>query len=1451
MTEHTKKLQFLASTTMSSIPLITIIITTILIFFSSSFIYSFQLPLEDPNDHFKVTLTNNSPIQRTTNTYFINNGNRPFQFRFNIKPPPFYSTFPSGYLSNLSIKGCGIPLDFTKLFNYTSIATSSNLDKFNNFICTTNYNVPSLEFFVNISPLNTTNNLFPLGVFRFPIFFTPSLIGLPKPIVMLELHIVSEETLQKLYNMNNVSNLSVDFIMPNPKQGFFGPKNDSNTNTNIVSPMSVDNFNHIEMTSDINELISNRPYLLRHNYRPPTAATTASSLTNIDVNSYKRTLSQINDSPPPPAADIIDPITDNPYIPSNNPIYVTAKFNAPFINGLKPGQNPYLFIWQLSKIDPVTMMESDEYLQKNNFQTPPTQNALQKSILGLSVDRKMDVNFIWRLSVTIFTSFNEFIYRKESYYSTPPDIQPVQSLIGGLLLPLISVSPPIGKQLDLFTFSCSALYFNNIFRDGSVKKADVEISFAITKDDIGDLQKINLSNLFERVMKITPFSKNFTQNAILPSSVPIEVVRKVINLNLLTNDNYKLNILMLVKDINFGTLKVFQLNRGVVVASIEPNIILNLLKTKLVNLYTLKSVTRGVLQDPNIEFKLDLLKTVLKQLQNYIDNDLNKDDEESINDITLIFEELTRNITTQGVGDSADVLQRTILKFISIINSNIKETLPNSNNLNNGIMFNSMLPITMRYPSILRKIIDTLTNIQKFSNNNNNIKIIKIIKQLTASCAGSMYPQEEKTWTSDTFYYKMKKDYAMNLNSSMMNAEDLNNVNLPSELPNSMYNSSSSSEDIYGMELISYLENPIANSSVNSTTFISNVVSNVISFTMTYDSGDSVTLQNLTDPIILQYTINNENLSKNNLTNFEKNYKCKYYDEDLDIWRTDGCSLSSIVTNNTFTTIYCKCNHTTLFAAFEEFTDTSKLTKEEKTNYTILWSFEIFVGSCFIIISLIILILTIIFRKKQPLKSKFIVPILGMITIIFDSLFTYIIKNIVNFIMLYNSSIFTKELNIIIYISVTITSLCFCTTVLTFLIQVIRYHLLRNLYLFMPSTIQSIEEFKKDKRLKTLRFLTSKLFYILCVLLILFIVLSYFVTVSVIRIVNLELNLSLISPNSYTIIMSAFMGFILVITLILTFTIFIIDFIYHGCLQKEEEENSTNQNNDISTVDNNNNNNTIKSLKKFNLQNLKLPKSNIFKKFFIQQDPLIFRLETFFFIICLTILLISYISGMISTGFLTEENTLNFTNTTSLSIDFILSIVKLVTSVIYYIFYILVFGGISLLFTFKNIKRKKEQKQEEEEDLNEIEEIMKDKFGLPLFEDFARKEFSLENLSCYFSIKDLLENCKVTQQLTSDILEKFKNYKIMYLSSSSSLEVNFPGVLTKSFINHLDILQKEENNLDSFNQMKIILDKMYSETLKNLIDTYSRFESTDLFEVWKAFNDQRELMSNQVGIQIV
>ncbi|KAG2383127.1 hypothetical protein C9374_004464 [Naegleria lovaniensis] len=454
------------------------------------------------------------------------------------------------------------------------------------------------------------------------------------------------------------------------------------------------------------------------------------------------------------------------------------------------------------------------------------------------------------------------------------------------------------------------------------------------------------------------------------------------------------------------------------------------------------------------------------------------------------------------------------------------------------------------------------------------------------------------------------------------------------------------------------------------------------------------------------------------------------------------------------------------------------------------------------------------------------------------------------------------------------------SAILCYVLQVFRFQLMKFLYQQMSSSRGN--EKGSERILKALKYSTSTaLFYTIIAIFAACNVCYWTLWVILVR-------TGAISSPTYSYIVS-----ISYIVCILTFsavicTVAVFDWILSSKKEVEVKSNrrrSANFSNTNSIAITSDPSENLKDKKKQNL--VTLPESLM--NWFISLDqPLYFRMEMIIYIVCFIFQVLNLIIGSSSLSFRFDSNE---SYRRALTMD----AVSFIFEVLYVVSYLFVFGGfaliVALIYKFKQSKKKHQQSQQREEEQKKNQEelinremhiVLEHEEGFKLFEEFCKKEFSLENL---YLFSDLKANPEITHGTNLGGIVKFMSFLYnTYVKTGATQEVNIPSKCRNSFLylykNVLaskdqllssDLKQSNENYEGDIElvdkDIKIAtknnpiprqeidqetvsncFDYLYRQVLLNIGDTFSRFVFTPEYKSFQKSMEMQQTIMDKVGV---
>ncbi|EFC36456.1 predicted protein [Naegleria gruberi] len=242
--------------------------------------------------------------------------------------------------------------------------------------------------------------------------------------------------------------------------------------------------------------------------------------------------------------------------------------------------------------------------------------------------------------------------------------------------------------------------------------------------------------------------------------------------------------------------------------------------------------------------------------------------------------------------------------------------------------------------------------------------------------------------------------------------------------------------------------------------------------------------------------------------------------------------------------------------------------------------------------------------------------------------------------------------------------------------------------------------------------------------------------------------------------------------------------------------------------------------------------------FFFFDDPFYYRIDLLIMMVMM-LLIIPIIVGSLN-------DTLSY------------FIVRKVFSLIFFMmFYSIIGGTVTIFYWIGKVKRLLFRNKEEEPLVTQLESLLEDETFREIFKSYSKNEFSMENILLYEELERLRKQRKCTLQDLKNLFETF-------LSATAVHEVNFPSGIKKSYQEIMDSYKddisdnSEGSNLSKFvsnlanlnlqdqlkhqtkkenSRIEQVFELLRPDLLKNMLDTFSRLETTPEFINWKKMKE--------------
>jgi len=759
---------------------------------------------------------------------------------------------------------------------------------------------------------------------------------------------------------------------------------------------------------------------------------------------------------------------------------------------------------------------------------------------------------------------------------------------------------------------------------------------------------------------------------------------------------------------------------------------------------SLKAVVRKNDSNPIVD-------TVLSFMSNKLDRETRNtsliESTMAINALAIeTITELSVDTSTLNVTNSCHSLVNKIIDMCSEGNLELRDSTTNS-------LARSVSNLMLRYQSYESEAVNQMVpSISKISSMIAHFKLIS---------------ENQTNIITDTYQLSVKKENGDTIGGASVYTGDVQ-VLIPRNI------SLLSPEQDYVVQSISFNQtyNPYLMTSQNFST-------PVVDFEIR--QGDSkVKLSDMEYPLAI--VLNKEVEKENSSFRFE----CRYMDETTNSsWYTDGCWLH----NEGESSVTCYCTHTTSFSAMIIY-DPKAPNKASDGLYIT----SIIINSFFALISIFLLVMVFVWRRKQPIKSRFLAPYIGLGAIIVECVLNGIIRN--SLLIAANNARDYKGINSIAYLILTIVNPIVLLSLFIYFWQMLRYFFLKNLY-----AIMNIEK-RNLKKIRFLKMLSSKLVYLGLGSLVLAASCSYFVIVSILEATNV------IKPNAASAfnalsfsIMSLFLGALIVATFIWDCTIILSRKLLKREMKKTDEGNA-------------------------DLEYLNRIFSTLVNHF-RSDDPLMFRIESMFMVSAMIVMTISYIVGISD-----RYNSKASPNSAAKIIEFLFDI-------LYLSLRIMAFGGLSTLVRF--IQRFKLHREHEDyetlkqymSDLksgtssveSQLQNMLRDEYGYLAISTYAKKEFALENIILWKRLEEVrADNITASVESRRQYLQELHDD---CLARGSPFECNLPSKVKK----HYRVVM-EQTDVSAAEAEELFLN-VSNELLVNICDTFTRFSVSPEYAQYK------------------
>ncbi|KAL9646320.1 hypothetical protein ABK040_014473 [Willaertia magna] len=640
-------------------------------------------------------------------------------------------------------------------------------------------------------------------------------------------------------------------------------------------------------------------------------------------------------------------------------------------------------------------------------------------------------------------------------------------------------------------------------------------------------------------------------------------------------------------------------------------------------------------------------------------------------------------------------------------------------------------------------------------------------------------------------------------------------------------------EETFKLEDYTYdIENTTTNST-SYTVYYSMSVSKVLQF-RTLVNGNFLKLENLNPPLEMTFStsqdlhtlvnllIDNARSVAPNRTASEGSYasviQCRYFDETSSSWSSKGCSnalISGTVSSNTYE-VKCSCDHTTMFNAFLDYVFIPNPVPPINPQYVSMESVkgaEIALSSVYIVLISIVLVPVVIFFRKQPIKSRQLVPFISLPALLIESIFVGIITSAVYISSKSEAPTGKTSWENILDVATLFTCVLILTSVFAYFVNIMKYIIYRHLYEILSlgtketTSLQNIITANRKKitwyrrltKITTLSAVIGTAFAIFCIYFIVFVILS---------------RVGVITGTVYGYITS-----VTVFVLVLLMSAGIaVAFLLDMMLSKRHVQLSQTIKSQTPMVPTSGIGGMTNS--KGEKKN-KLGGSNEFvtslRNHFIVNDTLKYRLEACIYAFAILCFIISYIlyfaslPGRYDTASTSAQDAANA-----------LQGVRLIFQFGFIISLIFVYGGFSLIFAIIDVIKVKKLGTDKVT-IEKLIVLCDSNNGFELFKQYCKQEFRVENLFCFMELREMkgLLNDKNT------LFEKTRLISERYFDTNAAYEVNVPGKSKQLFVQLVKNVKEDRVQREHVSK---VLDEALTQVALNLQDIMSRFVMTDAYQ---------------------
>jgi hypothetical protein len=642
----------------------------------------------------------------------------------------------------------------------------------------------------------------------------------------------------------------------------------------------------------------------------------------------------------------------------------------------------------------------------------------------------------------------------------------------------------------------------------------------------------------------------------------------------------------------------------------------------------------------------------------------------------------------------------------------------------------------------------------------------------------------------------------------------------------------------------------------------------------TFNRDEYIPLFDLQNPILFRTEFNLSVIEDRSSLN--EKYLCKYWNETLESWQSNGCELSNVTKRwfadeqDEFAIVECQCFHTTRFTHFIEFSSEDTLDLSE------LYILASVLSLIVMTLSIVTLVILVRLRNEKIVKSRVFIVHLGEVLLILTSIIVFIEA------ILYLSS--TEEdrsrsltvQEIIQQVSSMLTSLFFITICIMYMTQCLKYIVSKYYYEIMYYCKNKRNESPFRKKNSWIHFVVArKTFLVISILSVSLPLSIYYAVIFILRITQTIDGLA--STMAFSI--PTFVIYVLCGVGVLS-----IMFGIGAYLQSVHVQISSIRNEIMESLSLNSREESaaemvteresseetanlpiampskkriLEQADKYDLKNAKVVYHELLEKgafvsdFLFRTDPLQFRIESLIFISAFFVYVILGVIGFVLISYRFSE--VSQSSQSRIALEYLSRVFEFVFQVLM----VLSFGGWIAIYTIyqriskknslqdKLLKKKntdielKEQKsgssttpqeathnsgeentqqESKEENVEELDFVLSHNYFYKMFVQYLKNEFSLENLLGYEELKIIYSFVKEQKLQNGEVQQQTEQQQEQDSAQSNERHKGFYKPLYQTFKTY------HSKYLDNNSQYELNLSSLAVNSFKSILKTLSHYD---------------------------